>query len=297
MKFKNEESGFTLMEMMVSLALNGIILSMVAIAAISNRDHYLEDSVRTRVTSNLRSGMDIMVTNIRQAGEELNSSFPAIVIEPETSTSSDIISIRRAIISSDMLLCANASSGSNRLYLSDVAKTSSDKTACIPSSVTDKFNVWNDYRVSQGGTIKIFIWDTVNKIGEFVDFTNSGISTGDFYLDISNLDNSYSYDKAVIYVIEEFRFRRETALDTLLLNIDGDYDTDQTVAFNISNLEISLTMEDGSTRTSLLPSDPSYDWKAIRSIDLVLTGEETRAMRTFSFSKTTKVFPRNIMSY
>src|SRR5690606_14236408 len=89
------ESGFTLIEAIVAMGLMGVVMTMVVGHVLSIHEGYHTDVVRTRINSNLRSAMDMVAMNIRQAGENLQSSFPALVLEDGGADNPDTLILRR----------------------------------------------------------------------------------------------------------------------------------------------------------------------------------------------------------
>src|SRR5690606_49337 len=92
------EGGFTLLEVLVSMSLTGILMAMVIGSVLLFQGGYATDVVRTRVNSNLRSAMDILSMNIRQAGENLQASFPAVIVEDGEGGAPDVLRVRRSLI-------------------------------------------------------------------------------------------------------------------------------------------------------------------------------------------------------
>jgi len=291
MMLPDKEAGFTLVEVLVSITLNSIVLSMVVFAAIGNRNHYLEDSVRTRVSGNLRSALDVMTMNVRQAGENLGTSFPAIILEDENSMNSDILKIRRSIISDTLFLCSPVSMGETTLMASISTATSAE---CHSSNAATAYNLWSNYRNEQGGNVRIYIYNSISKTGEFLDYTAESDSLGEYSLKTSALQNDYPTAKTQMYILEEFSFEHDTIDGLLTLKVsDG---LPQTISFNLSTFEVVLEMQDGTEIESLEDGDV-LKWKDIKAIKLKLAGEDTRAGKTFRFEETAEIFPRNIMSY
>src|SRR5690606_6020349 len=69
------DKGFTLVELLVTSFLGLIMLALTLSATTSNRRLYKYDLVRTRINQNMRSALDIMGIDVRQAGENLFSTF------------------------------------------------------------------------------------------------------------------------------------------------------------------------------------------------------------------------------
>ena len=51
-----------------------------------------------------------------------------------------------------------------------------------------------------------------------------------------------------IYVLEEYLFEVDTANNLLTLELDGDNTVPYTVAFNVNDFQVSLLMDDGTTK-------------------------------------------------
>ena len=67
----NCSKGFTLTELLVSLSIMGFVSGVALTVALSSHDTFETDQNRTDLNQNLRSGMDLLGNNIRQAGERL----------------------------------------------------------------------------------------------------------------------------------------------------------------------------------------------------------------------------------
>lgn len=65
---KNNSSGFTLVELLISLAISGLVLTAVYNIFISNNRIYLKDNEFVKIEQSLRSAMDMITREIRMAG-------------------------------------------------------------------------------------------------------------------------------------------------------------------------------------------------------------------------------------
>ncbi len=82
---KNTTDGFTLVEMMITLAISGILIFAIYSAyIIQQRTYYTQDRV-IEMQQNIRAGHDILVREIRMAGyDQLSSNVPTILIATDT---------------------------------------------------------------------------------------------------------------------------------------------------------------------------------------------------------------------
>ncbi len=288
------EHGFTLVEVLVATGLTSIVMAAVISHVLVIRQGYFEDIIRTRINSNLRSSMDILSMNIRQAGENLQTGFPAVVLENGSGTDPDTVVLRRALFSEVLTLCLSASSGDTTL---DVSSAGVGSTDCLASNVENVHNVFETYRATgEDLEVRAYVVNLITGDGEFVDYTGGGDSGGEYYLDVSELVNDYDGETSYVYLIEEYRFGRDAVEDTLILTIDGKTDEEQTVAFSVTDFQVNIELDDASVITELNFAS-SATWREIRQISVTLSGEEQRRDRTLSGSLTADYFPRNVLSY
>lgn len=281
------------MEILVVLSLSSIIGGIIISSVLANQEVYYEDVVRTRIKSNIRSALDIISINIRQAGENLPQNFPAITLSAETSTESDILTLRRNLFSEILTICTDLTTSDTSVFVSNI---SAGQPECVAANVSSPHNVWDTYRTSEGGSIKAYIYDSLAKQGEFVDISSAGTSSGEFFFGISTTSRDYPALVSNIYLIEEFIFKRNIDEDIIEVSINDDELSSEAVAFSITGFDIALDMNDGTTIESLNTTS-SYTWKDIRMILVNLEGEEARKEKTIGASLSGEYFPRNVLSY
>ncbi len=291
-RINNRQAGFTLLELIVATGLLATMMTGVVAYVVHLQNSFFEDVVRTRINSNLRSASDIISMNIRQSGEYLYTSFPAILISQGDTVTSDSITLRRAIISEILTVCVATTVGATTVAVSSSAIINSE---CVGTNVVNLYNAFNAERIAQGGSIRAYIYDRVAKVGEFVNFTNGTTALGDYSLTVSPVSRVYPILASNVYIIEEYRFNVDLASSVLRLYRDGMDAQPESVAFGVTGFDISARVGDGST-IETLTSNGAYTWKDTRSIKVILTGSENRKTRTFSTSITGEYFPRNILS-
>lgn len=288
-----EQRGFSILEVLASLTIGAIVMAIVISSVLSLRNTYFEDIKRTQINGNLRSAMDIISMNIRQAGENVLSGFPAVLLQNGASGASDTLILRRSPITEILTLCQDVSQGSVLQYVSSGLLLNAE---CIPSNVTPLYNTFTAELAAQEGNPRVFIYDSAQKKGEFLDYLHGGTSSGQYYLSTSGTSRAYNKLSTALYVIEEYQFSQNAATSRLELVINQETSQVRPVAFDITDFQVKFLMQDGSTLTSF-DQQGSQDWKDIHYIDLTLSGRDTFKGRTFTSTINAAYFPRNVLSY
>ncbi len=286
-----KEKGFTLLELLVAVAMTSAVMAIATGQVIMLRKTYLEDVGRIKVQSNLTAASDIMGMNLRQAGENLPGSFPALHVTNGEDGEQDVLKIRRNLLPEVLTLCSDAYAGQNALYVSD---DTVGEPQCLKSQVTYLYNTFENFRTSKGGTVSIYIYNIVEKRGEFVTYSSAN-SDDKYELTISPLENDYPAMGTSIYMLEEFSFQVDTDDKVLTLTINEDPNfTEQSVAFSINALQVAIYLKDGTALTEF--NETSGSWKKIRNVVLTLGAEEKVGKKTIVSSLESNFFPRNILS-
>ena len=297
------DSGLTLIELLVGTLISSIVLGVAFFGADLNRRLYLEDQGRNNINQNLRTALDIVGNDIKQAGQGIGQdpNFPVILID-ETTDSQEIV-IRRNLSDTILPLCQDITAGSN----SAVSVVDHDISALPGCAVFDNnsdgwpdgLKEWRDYRLTKGkaGTVRAFIYDGQGN-GEFFNYnaektfdendlavtpTAGGTSVESGSLETDNTytwkNNYQAGNGSRIYLLEERRYRLvKEPKDgyTLELVIDGN----ETVSItnNLEFFEVTAIVEQeevdyfcsvippansGDCNTSL---PISYAWSQIKAI-------------------------------
>src|SRR6056297_2166131 len=83
-KFLNK--GFTLIEVLITLAISGIIMTGVYTAFKSQQDSYLAQEQVAEMQQNIRTGLDIMTREIRMAGFDPDNRNQADILTANSNT-------------------------------------------------------------------------------------------------------------------------------------------------------------------------------------------------------------------
>lgn len=287
-----QEKGFTIIELLIGMSLSLVVAAIVSVNLRLQSDVYLTDIKRIRIQQNLRSAMDIVSMNVRQAGEGLDGLFPALLLTQQTSPKTSILSIRRKTLPEVLLACKPLTAGTPRIFISDAASPSSD---CLPANISSSLTAWNTAKTAAGGSLRIYIYDSVSQLGEFLDFTTAGSESGNDYVQVSALTRAYPAKSTSLYVLEEFQFYLDTPNKTLMLKVNGYTASPDDIAYNISDFTVSLRMQNGTVATVLMATDP-VGWKGIRSVILSLSGVDKWRTSNVTRTLTAEYFPRNVLS-
>ena len=290
------QNGITIIELMVSVLLLSVTLMMLIGYVMSMQNAFFNDVVRTRINGNLRTALDIVSMNVRQAGENLGTTFPAVVIQADDDTVGSKLILRRNKLSEVLTVCEAAAAGDTRIFIST---TTTPSPACVYANVTGMYNAYSAEKTAENGTLKIYIYNSLTRIGEYIDYTGEGTEstgvTAKYYLTVSALPAAYGANTSYIYYIEEYDFALDEQTNTLNLTRNGDSLTIEPVAFSISNFLPTVRMQDGTILTSL-PYNAVKTWKDMDYISVSLTGTESRKSRNYSTSISGNYYPRNVLS-
>jgi hypothetical protein len=220
----------------------GIIIQLAYFGFSWNRQLYLNDQARNDASQNLATVFSIVGSDIKQAGAGLDAGFPAVLITPYPTNPSGTpnlnsptfptfnseITLRRLIPGTQpSRICPNNAttppttiSGSpTEIFVLNSLKP------LPPSAVPPEAGCANDtagvavvtalrnYRLQNGGTVRIFIYPSTNGSGEFLNYTgenfypNASSTTSTSLIVNGTLTGTYNISSAKIMLIEERKYR------------------------------------------------------------------------------------------
>ena len=197
--------GFTLIELIVS----SLIASVVLLASLSlitqQREAFLTDQRDTQISQNLRAAMDLIGTDIKQAGERLDSKseLPGISLVQGTAGGPDTLRLQRRLIALDLNVCEDVTGGDETITVAINAVDNADDCAFSdigpdtdgnpgtndPDGLTDNLNAFQDFRCEADGVdscsrtdapeigncddecVWAYIYDPVEDQGEFFQYS------------------------------------------------------------------------------------------------------------------------------
>ena len=237
---QNLAKGVSLVELLLAMLVAGIIIQLAYLGFSWNRQLYLNDQAKNEANQNLTTAFSIVGSDIKQAGAGLDASFPAVLISPYPSnagtpnltsptfpTFNSEITLRRLILGTQPRICPNNAttppttiSGSpTEIFVLNSLRP------LPPSSVPPEAGCANDtagvavvtalknYRLQNGGSVRIFIYPSTNGSGEFLNYTgenfypNSSSTTSTSLIVNGTLTGTYNISSAKIMLIEERKYR------------------------------------------------------------------------------------------
>ena len=289
------DRGTTLAELMVAISLSAIIASMVVSISLANRNVYQKDLSRTKVNEDLRSALNIIGSEIRQAGERFPASFPAILITNGSASNPDELTLRRNLLNQVIVGCDTRSAGTS--YSSaNLSRASATTAVCTSPNQAANYTAWYNYAHPLPTQQYIYIFNQTTRNGEFLRLLTSvgGTTSGVQYISFTPKSYSYAYtaEYTSIYMINQWRVRLLNGVLQIITN--EDLSAIQNVVDGVTAFQVEALMQDGTTKTSLVNAD---NWSLIQAIRLSITGTENmpggkKTVRTV----TSDYFPRNILS-
>ncbi len=288
--------GFTVLELLVAASIGLLLTGLTVGATLSNRNIFQNDLSRTRLNQNLRGAMDVVGVNIREAGENLSASFPAVDIIDGGGTVPDELVLRRNLRDEVLKVCTSivAGTGVDQIYFALTGTVS----GCTYSSNQFNFTSWKSYRTTEGGEVRAYIFDQVTKAGEFFNYVNEVDDGTQLYIesDGTTWANSYSNTSSSVFLIEEWHFRLDqlVAGDWVLQLVENDDENNpMNIIYGITNFQIQVVKPDNTIQDTLLVTDT---WTGIKALQVTLTGQDEALNTPITRSLTSRFFPRNILS-
>lgn len=198
---QSSNKGFTLLELLVTLVIASIISGLALKLIVDQRQLFLNSQVRTQVNQNLRASLDLVGTDIKQAGERLTTStLPVVKVIDGASGASDELVLQRLVIAESLPVCQTVTSGTTTSTIEvsqrggvglcsasfssptatlpitlsqwQVSRCAKDSTpACARTANVNRGTTSSRCAEEKDGTDKECLWayiyNPVNKIGEF----------------------------------------------------------------------------------------------------------------------------------
>ena len=313
------DTGFSLPELLVSLLISGSVIGVAFTIAFFNRNIFLRDTSRTDVNQNLRAGIDLVGTDIRQAGERLPEDFPAVILNPNGDDGGpDRLIVYSALDDVVLNVCLDVIAGGN----ADVGISDPDQDPlnildprCLATNVVgDAIAAWRDIRVENGGVIDAYIYDPVTFEGEFFQFDAEDTVNHTISRSGGGWDNSYpAANQPRLYLLQQREFFLgsfdappgdcETEGTVLTMVINDDCDNRRFGLTNdIDDFQVQIcrqltdTCDDSFERD--LAAGRDVGWSDISSVSITISGSASfGANRNIERTVSSQFLPRNILSF
>ena len=285
----------TIIELLVASSMGLMLMGFIVRLALTNRDIYQGDIGRTRLNQNLRSALDIISADIREAGERFPGGFPAVQITNGSGANPDELYLRRNLLDEVLVSCTNITAGTTTASI-NLSAAGATIPACVFPSQNTNLTSWNTYRTNNGGSITAYVFNQVTKAGEFITF--SGGTNNGSLIQVTRggtgwtWTNSYPAQQTSIYVIEDWRFRVSGGFLQLIVN--GDTANPKNVIDQVTAFQVRAFMQDGTVQNTFATSDL---WANLSGIEVTISGQDRVPGKKLSTrTLSAKFFPRNVLS-
>ena len=288
---RGAESGFTVSEMLVASTLGLLVLSITLSTSVSLKRLFKKDLVRTRVNQQLRGSFDTIGATMREMGENLPGSFPALEIIDGTSGAPDELRIRRGLDDSTLKVCTKLTRNNSDTEIEFAKNTTT--AGCSYADNTTNYNIWNTERLAMGGSFRAYVYNFKQKAGQWIDYQSETDTGVEYKIDFPSTtwERNYTKNNGSVYMLEEWRLYIQG--DVLQLELDGDTSIPLSIMYDISDFQVTAKMQDGTTQSSFESSDT---WVDLASVEIMLESTGSANGETLTRSMTVEYFPRNILS-
>lgn len=294
--------GLSLVELLLAMAILGLLLALVVPIALSNRRTVELDQVRTGVNQTLRAAHDFISADIRIAGERFNEIGLGILspVQLASDSNGSVLTLRRAL-QEWLPVCDEPLSGSSIVVAAEdgaiepqrciVQRTLADGGVDWPPNVL----AWREFLDGASGTA--YIHDQVDGTGEY--FTVEVRNDAPRRLRCTSgcaWQNTYSDSRgSIVGLLEVFEYRVDDAGVLVRRNaVTGD---ELRIADGIVDFDVRITRDDGSGGAEVLDEfGPGLSWARIRSVDVTLTVALEQGGTEIEREMTVEYFPRNVLS-
>jgi type IV pilus assembly protein PilW len=294
--------GFTLVEILVALGIASLLLGVILSTTLGHRRLYVLDQNRTAANQNLRAALDILVADLRQAGERLPLDFPAVEVRDGTE-----LVLRRNLFDVVLSLCdRNGISGNQRnIPVADRNPPRNASTEYIEAcrfrdedgnGFDDRIDAWRNYRCGLDGdpacqtgngreVVRVYIHDPSTGRGEWFDY--DGEDESGVHIHRGNQDrwqNSYG-PLSRLYILEERRY----FLSGTVLNLAENGGGGRGLVGDVVSFQIKARAGN-STYTDFPP--PGVSWTSLEYVEVTVKSRLGNVERALS----TQAVPRNVFS-
>jgi type IV pilus assembly protein PilW len=290
--------GFTLVELLVALAVGGLVLGGALAITLATRGMVWSDQARTRIHQDLRASIDLIGIDVRQAGERLPGDFPAVELV-DGGGPPDRLVLRRNLLDVVLPLCETLTAGEVDDEIRIAGGGPPIPRGCNPvpdsdgDGWPDNVGQWRSWRLAQGGAMRAYLFNPISREGEWLVNDDDG-STAEFLANGTGAGWAHDYPAdqlCRIYVLEERVY--EMSADVLQAKAGDDLAVPFNLAGDLIGFEVRAHLVDGGILDAL---DATGEWTELETLEVTLTKTGTVGAREKSRSVTGRFLPRNILS-
>ena len=289
-------SGFTLVELLIVMALGGLLLTVLLQLVLSSQRLYQSDSARAAINQDVSVAIAAISNDVRQAGERLSADFPAVQVTGAAGKRS--ITVRRSVLDIVLPVCKDIKSGTatDVVFVSKKGGGGGSLPAnCKEDSSEVGFDAWINYRKANGGTVDAYLYDPVTGLGELFSYDAEDGSGQHLHKGPGKWLNNYPVvNQPRVYILEETTYTQDGSLVTLKRGSQA------AAAFlpNVQTFEIEPIITDGGVLTTITGNFPTTtdSWKDLHTVRLSLTASQKAGGKTISRTFESEFVPRNVFS-
>lgn len=217
-------AGFTLIELLVTMLIGGIILLALLGLVDASQSLYRTDTARAAVNQDVSVALTALTNDTREAGERMPRDVPAL--EVTGAADARVLTVRRNLVDVVLPVCKDLKAGSSAdvVFVSSPGNSPGKKlpASCKSSSSEINFDVWKQYRLDQGGTVRVYVFNPKTGGGESFIYDREDNSGQHLHRASGKWQRDYpTEDEPRVYIIEERVYARDAATNTLTLAQDG----------------------------------------------------------------------------
>ena len=305
------KGGFTIIELLVSAAITLMLLGLAFNLVLSNQKVYRLDKARTVTNQNLRAALDLIAADIRQAGERLPDTFPAIKVK-----NGKHLYVRKNLNDTVLPVCEDINENDTKTTIT-VSSTETEPAVCTivdddNNTYDDRQEAWREYRCQQDGTsgcggdgrdleqVKAYIFSSALNEGEW--FTYKGDDLPDHQIEILSKTFSKNYAKGIssLYLLEEHHYKVNEN-NVLVLSTNNDSDNTIKLIDNVEEFQVTVKVsgDDNEKKDFNVGGVENswHPWTKIEAINVTITVKESSGKHTVTRTISGSYFPRNVLSH
>jgi hypothetical protein len=313
-----------MVEMLIALVVTLVVTAGALTLALSSRNLFALDAARTRLNESIRGSRDFLMTDIRQVGERLGPSFPAIeIINGEDLPGGlpgdpDQLILRRNLVDTTLRSCQTVEDNIRKIYISGLGEDDNSgddlRPGCvkIPDSDSDDWpdnlQVWREYREATGEevdgrpTVPAFLYNPSTGEGEF--FLYNRDDNDEAYIETTS-GHSWTYDypaadQCRLFLLEERRYRLEGDLMQLIVNQDDANPLN--LVDGIEEFQLRARFKTPPPPAPQIEPDaqdsfgPGDNWTGLRAIEVRVNGKVVFKNEFIEREWSSEILPRNVLS-
>jgi prepilin-type N-terminal cleavage/methylation domain-containing protein len=298
--------GVTLVELLVTTAVVGLLLGLVLPIVLSNRRTVELDQVRTSVNQTLRAAHDLIAADLRIAGERFNEIGLGVLSPVQLGVAGDnsVLTLRRAL--EEWLPVCDDDPPLTGTTITVAVIGEIEPQRCIAQRTVEIEGVdwppnvlaWRDLLADSGGQGTAYIHDPASGVGQFF-----GVEIDhDEPLQVQCVDDctwdaSAEYSEAnagIVGLLDVFEY---FVADGVLVRRNAVTGDELRIADGISSFAVSITRDDGSGADEVVTEfPPGASWARIRSVNVTLAVTLDQGGTAVDREMAVSYFPRNVLS-